>query len=651
MSPVSTTALSRERWTRVCALFDAASVLDRDARAAYLDAACPDDAGVRAEVEALLACDHPGDAALDTGIRRAIGDVAASLTPAPHPARIGPYRVVSHIGDGGMGAVYLAERDGDFNPRVAVKVIRGFAGEDGVRRFRAERQMLASLQHPGIARLLDGGTTEGGLPYLVMEHVDGLPIDVYCERHGLSVAQRVVLFRLVCDAVSHAHRSLVVHRDIKPSNILVTADGAPKLLDFGIAKLLDDEGGTGTPTAPSRRLLTPDYASPEQVSGDPITTSSDVYALGVLFFELLTGTRPLRFASRGAAEIARVVGSEAAPRPSVAAATPRIARELAGDLDTIVLAALEKDPARRYVSVDRLSDDLQRFLERRPILARPATWRYRARRFVRRHRAATAAAALFLVVVAAFAVALTVSGRRAARERDVAERVTTILIRLLSESPSPSSAAGTITARDLVDRGVAQVRRDLGDQPALQARLFETLGAIYAGLGLVDRAQAVLQESVAAGRAAGGADSQAGARTMWRLAEALRDRGRYAEAEPLARGAFEMSSRLFGTRNPQSAQTLNTLGMILHARGRQDEAAPMFLQATEIFRDTLGPDHPMVSAGLANTAMSRRDRGDLAGAEPMAREALALRNRMFGRALAETEVMLGDLLARTQGGK
>jgi len=225
--------------------------------------------------------------------------------------------------------------------------------------------------------------------------------------------------------------------------------------------------------------------------------------------------------------------------------------------------------------------------------------------------------------------------------------VTSMLVRLLSESGGRSDGREAATARDLVDRGVEQVRRDLRDQPALQARLFETLGAMYAGLGLVDRAEAVLQESIAAGRAAGGADSQAGARTMWRLAEALRERGRLDEAEPLARAALEMSVRLVGTRNPQSAQMLNTLGTILYARGRQAEAVPMFLEATAVFRETLGPDHPIVAAGLANTAMSLRDRGDLAGAEAMAREALTLRNRMFGQALAETERMLAGVAGAT----
>jgi len=621
-----------DRWARISELFEAASGLPPSARPLFLDSECDGDAALRAEVESLLACDLPDDPALDIGVRRALDGVAAEIrAAAPAPDRIGPYRVLSRIGEGGMGTVYLAGRDGD--PPVAVKVIRGLIGEDGLRRFRAERQMLASLQHPGVARLLDGGTTDGGLPYLVMEYVDGVPIDEYCARQALGATDRIRLFRRVCDAVSHAHRSLVVHRDIKPSNILVAGDGSPKLLDFGVAKLLSGDGTTtDTPTAPSRRLLTPDYASPEQLHGSgPITTSADVYSLGVLLCELLTGARPAP---------ASTPGLKTTPPPAL---KTRPARPLAGDLGTIVRAAIEEDPARRYASVDHLSADLQRFLEGRPILARPSTWGYHAVRFVRRNRTATAVAATFAIVVVGFAMALTISARRAARERDAAERVTSMLVHLLSGPDGRSQDRGAATARDLVDRGVEQVRRDLRDQPALQARLFETLGAMYAGLGLVDRAEAVLQESIAAGRAAGGADSQAGARTMWRLAEALRERGRYAEAEPLARAAYDMSVRLVGSRNPQSAQMLNTLGMILYARGRQADAVPMFQRATAIFRETLGPDHPIVAAGLANTAMSLRDRGDLAGAETLARDALTLRTRMFGQALAETERMLAGV--------
>ncbi|TAK93742.1 serine/threonine protein kinase, partial [Patescibacteria group bacterium] len=302
--------------------------------------------------------------------------------------RIGPYRLVSEIGHGGMGTVYLAERDGDFHQRVAIKVVRGLLGADGLRRFRVERQILASLQHPGIAGLLDGGTTPEGMPYLVMEHIEGVRIDDYCDARHLTLAQRVTLFCRVCDAVSAAHRSLVVHRDLKPSNILITADGTPKLLDFGIAKLLtDDDADPLLVTSPSVRALTPEYASPEQIRGLPITTATDVYSLGVLLFELLTGERPHRLGTRTAAELERVICGQEARRPS-AFVEKRLARELEGDLDTIALAALRKESSRRYQSVEQLADDLRRYLDGRPVLARPSTWSYRARRFVQRHRAA-----------------------------------------------------------------------------------------------------------------------------------------------------------------------------------------------------------------------------------------------------------------------
>ncbi len=646
-----TTLLGPERWARARALFDAAAALAPDARGPYLDDAC-DDAGVRAEVDALLACDLPDDASLDAGIRRAIVDTAADAvaTAATPPERIGPYRVISHIGDGGMGAVYLAERDGDAGAPVAIKMIRGVAAEDGLRRFRDERRVLATLQHPSIARLLDGDATAEGLPYIAMEYVQGAAIDEYCRSERLSLRERVTLMRRVCDAVSHAHRSLVIHRDIKPSNILVTADGTPKLLDFGIARLLD--GGAGEPELPRPgQMLTPEYASPEQVRGEAVTTATDVYSLGVLLYELLTGTRLFDFASRRSDEILRSVCGGTVPKPSVAAARwPRLSRALSGDLDAIVLTALDKDPARRYASVADFADDLLRFLEHRPVRARPATAAYRARRFVRRHRTATATAALFAIVLVGFGAALAGSWRRAARERAAAERVTAVLVRMFGRPGPQGPGSSPPAARELLDRGVGEIRSDLREQPALQARLFEAAGTIYAGLGLYDRAQAVLRDAVTARAAAGAADSLESARTMWRLADALRDRERYADAEPLARTAHDMTARMLGPRNQLTAQTLVTLGMIVHAQGRHDEAAPMFQQATAVFRETLGRDHPMVATALLNTAISLRDQGDLPTAEATAREALTLCRQMFAPALVDSLSLLAQVADRAGRG-
>ncbi len=557
------------------------------------------------------------------------------MTEATQPLpleRIGPYRLISEIGHGGMGTVYLAERDGDFHQRVAIKVVRGLLGADGLRRFRAERQILASLQHPSIARLLDGGTTPEGLPYLVMEYIEGVRIDDYCEAHALALVQRVTLFCRVCDAVSAAHRSLVVHRDLKPSNILVTADGTPKLLDFGIAKLLTDDGADSLlVTSASVRALTPEYASPEQIRGLPITTATDVYSLGVLLFELLTGERPHRLGSRTGAELERVICGQEVRRPSsFVDQKTRLARELEGDLDTIVLAALRKEPLHRYQTVEHLSDDLRRYLEGRPVLARPSTFGYRARRFVQRNRASVVTAAVFALLVTGFGVALGISAARVARERDTAERVTAFLVDLFNV-PDPSASRGnSVTAREILDRGAERIGEELKGEPEVQARMLDTIGSVYVALGLPDRGQAVLDTALKLRQGAGDTDSLATARTMNRLADALRERGRYTDAEPLARAALEIRKRRAGPRDAEVAASLNNLALIRRGRGSITEPEPLFLESIAITRAALGPNNPQVASALTNLAADRRDRGDFDGAEAVAREALAIRRKAFG---------------------
>lgn len=635
-----------ERWARAAGLFNRASELPGTERDTFLTHECGDDTALRREVESLIAFDHGEDSGFGSSVRGAVLGAAAALGETPVLERIGPYRLREEIGRGGMGTVYLADRDNDFTQHVAIKLVRGFMGPDALRRFRAERQILASLQHPGIARLLDGGTTADGAPYLVMEHVDGIPIDRYCDAHDLTTRERVALFCRVCDAVSAAHRSLVVHRDLKPSNILVTADGSPKLLDFGIAKLIEDDSAGLDVTTPSMRVMTPHFASPEQVRGEPITTSADVYALGVLLYVLLSGKRPYDIESRRPEEIERIVCRLEPPRPSAAAANARRSRELRGDLDTIVLTALQKDASHRFASVDQFSEDLKRALTGQPVLARPSTWRYRTGRFIRRHRAAVAVAAIFLITVIGFAIALAQSAAQARSERNAAERVTAMLIQMFSGSDPRSLRGNTITAREILDQGAAQVRSTLRDQPDMQARLLDAIGAIYVGLGLPDRAQTVFHDSMTARQSAGMADSQPAARTMWRLATTLYERGQYTAAEPLARASYEMTRRLVGPLNPQSGETLNTLAMVLSATGRNDEAETMFIEVTQIFRDTLGPEHPMVGMGLQNTARVRNARGDSAGAERLVREALAIQRRTFGNVTAESLTILARIAAK-----
>jgi serine/threonine protein kinase/tetratricopeptide (TPR) repeat protein len=386
---------------------------------------------------------------------------AAGADPSDlsHGGRLGPYRLIREIGQGGMGTVYLGVRDDDaFQKRVAIKVLkRGMDTESIVRRFRHERQILASLEHPFIASLLDGGSTPDGRPYFAMEYVEGQPIVAYCDRKGLDTAARLGLFRDVCSAVQYAHQNLIVHRDIKPANVLVMAEGTPKLLDFGIAKLLNPElaGQTLAPTAPGLQLMTPEYASPEQVRGEPVTTASDVYSLGVLLYELLAGRLPYRLTSRAPADIVRIV-CEAEPVPPSTAITSldphpagdalpagdarhdsepasrtnrrltvdvdRLRRQLAGDLDTIVLKALSKEPPRRYASVDQFSEDVRRHLEGLPVIARKDTWGYRATKFVRRNRVVVAAVAATFAALVAGVVGTTWQARAARIERARAEQ-------------------------------------------------------------------------------------------------------------------------------------------------------------------------------------------------------------------------------------
>ena len=400
--------MNPEHWEDVKQIVDTCLDLDPRARDAHLAALCAADPALRAEVESLLAAYDEADDFMDT-------PALESNPQAPIAGeRIGNYELRELIGEGGMGAVYRAVRSSDFQKQVAIKLVkRGMDTESILRRFRHERQILARLEHPLIARLLDGGATADGRPYLVMEYIDGTPITDYCDENKLSVPERLELFRTVCSAVQFAHQNLIVHRDLKPSNILVTADGTPKLLDFGIAKLLDPEPDA---TLTSVRMMTPECASPEQVRGEPVTTASDIYALGVLLYQVLTGERPYRITTRTQEEISRVVCGTEPARPSA------VRRSLSADLDNIVLKAMHKEAARRYVSVEQLSEDLRRSLAGLPVMARKDTFSYRASKFLQRHKTASIAALLLLLSLIGGLAATLWQARIANAQRARAER-------------------------------------------------------------------------------------------------------------------------------------------------------------------------------------------------------------------------------------
>ncbi|MHC4947310.1 MAG: protein kinase domain-containing protein [Planctomycetota bacterium] len=438
-------------YRRVKDVFLLACDLEAEARETVLARECGDDADLRAQVEALLAeHDAPVDGDAVTAPTAEPGRAGATVRAGggrPHPQMIGGCRVVRELGRGGMGVVYLAVKEDErFRRRVAIKVLkRGMDAEEVVRRFDLERQVLAALNHPNIARLYDGGETDDGRPYFTMEYVEGQPFDTYCDSHRLTIAERLDLFRSVCSAVQYAHRNLVVHRDLKPGNVIVTKEGIPKLLDFGIAKIINPEVSliAGDPTSPEFRVMTPEYASPEQVRGDPITTASDVYSLGVMLYELVSGHRPYRIRSRVKAELERIICEEDPERPSTAISTveevagtaeggapttrtitpesvsrtrgvarlDRLQKRLAGDIDNIVLMAMRKEPQRRYDSVEQFSEDIRRHLNDLPVIARRDSLPYRTGKFLRRHRAGVAVAALVVIAVGAGAIAAIASAR------------------------------------------------------------------------------------------------------------------------------------------------------------------------------------------------------------------------------------------------
>jgi serine/threonine protein kinase len=618
-------------WKRAHELFVEAVALPESERTALLRDRARADPALRLEVESLLKFAANDDIA-GRNFGHVVGDAAHELSWLLPIEQVGPYRLIEEIGHGGMGAVYLATRaDDDFRQRVAIKLMRGIVGPDALRRFRAERRMLASLEHPYIARLIDGGATDTGMPYLAMEYVDGVPIDEYCNSRSLSVSERLDLFMRVCDAVVHAHHALIVHRDLKPSNILVTADGTPKLLDFGIAKLLDDDGTDALlATRASMRMMTPEYASPEQIRGEPITMATDVYSLGVILYELLTGARPHTFGSRAIHEIVAVISTHDAPKPSTVT-TLSAARELRGDLDTVVLTALQRDLARRYPSVEAFADDLSRYRSGHPVSARAATWRYLTRRFLARHRLAAAATAVLLLMTAGFAVMLGLSARRAAHERDTAERVTAMLVDMFSASDPAQSRGGATSARELLDRAAARVAQSLSEQPEVRAQLLDALGSVYFALGAWEPAQQLFNDSIQARGEAGESESLRTAMTRHRLADLLLWRGEAAAAEQLIASALTTRRRLLKEPHADIAASTALQARAALALGRPwPEVEALYLRAIDSWRQTLGAGTTEVAVALVQIARSRSAEGDFAGAEAAVREALGIRRAAFG---------------------
>ena len=594
-------------------------------------------------------------------------------SPADEPEIVGPYRLLKLLGRGGMGAVYLAERtDGVYSTRVAVKLLQGRWLDPGVvQRFRSEREILAALRHPNIARLLDGGATEDGRPYLVMEWVDGVPVDRWCEENHASVEERLRLFMKICGAVHTAHQNLVVHRDLKPGNILVTADGEPKLLDFGIAKLLDETSlpRTGTETATGLTPMTPAYASPEQIAGGAVTTSTDVYALGVLLYELLSGRRPHRItADQDAFELLRAISEQEPTRPSQVVGTlsegtaseeslfglpkHKLSRRLRGDLDHIALKALEKNPSRRYPSAEQLAADIERHLDGLPVEASSAGFAYRAAKFVGRHRLAVSASALALALLLGSLIALLLQRQATFEARDHAELTTGFLVNQFHDA-DPFAESAPRTVRALLDRSVERLKT-MDAPPAVQTDLEAAMGRAYLGLGETTIARRLLEDAIvghtrdgdreglfqsllllselevgagrpeqalaAARRALELADDpREESLALTRSAHAEQRRGHFRDAEPLFQQAYDLSPP--GGR--ERAELQWNMGMLLREDGRYDEAEIFLRGALELLHVLWGPNHPRTTRATISLGILAGDRGDF----EQARELLSAADR------------------------
>ncbi len=627
-------AIDPGNWQKVKSLLGAALERPSGERAAYLEEACQGDSELRRAVESLLVADPGAVTFLERSPSRLLDEAESARLEG---RRIGPYKVLREIGRGGMGVVYLASRADDILEReVALKVLSTAGAEEDLER---EIRILAGLNHPNIGRLYDWGRTDDGLLYFIMEHIEGQPITSYCEEQGFGLRDKIELFLRVCEAVEHAHRRFVVHLDLKPSNILVTAGGEPKLLDFGIAGLLSEEPDGRTAEARADRRMTRDYASPEQRAGEPVTMASDVFSLGVLLYELLTGWNPFHLTSRDEpllppSEAASREGASADRRPETG--RRRLCRRLEGDLDAIVLQAMHPDPEKRYPSIEQLYQDLQSYLLGRPVAARGNSIVYVTRKLLVRRWPWVVTAAGFLLMITLFGFFQWRQSRQlagalatAGREREKFERTSEFLIGLF-EISDPSEARGaSITAREILDRGGAQIRSELRDQPEVRASLAGTMGMVYRNLGLYGRAAPLLEEALALRRSQR-EESLEVAESLGELAILLRQRGEYDRAEALARESLLLYRRLLGPDHLQVANAANDLGVaLLEIRQDPKAAEPLVTEALAIRRRHLSPGHPDIANSLMTLAAIQQQKGDADAAQALYGKAVAIYRRLY----------------------
>lgn len=695
--------MNKEHWQTIKSIVSSALTLSGPERDRYITRACRADENLRAEIEQLLISIEKSEqekflSQVNIDAKSLVSELTEKWQIKASRKdligkKIGPYKLIRQLGEGGMGSVFEAERcDGEFNQTVAIKLIRkGVDTVDNIKRFHMEEEILARLHHPNIAQLYDGGLTEDGNPYLVMEFVNGVPVDDYCFEHYLTVSERIKLFRDVCSAVQYAHGNLIIHRDIKTKNIFVTHEGVVKILDFGVAKLLDPgvTDVTLLKTLPGQKFWTPYYASPEQVTGEIVTVATDVYALGILLYKLLTDTYPFDLDGKSTAEIERMIVESLPVPPSQAVKSANtecaarrqlspseLRKTLTGDLDALVLKAIRKDAKYRYRSVEQLLDDIGRYQNGMPLTARKGTIRYRFSKFANRNKAALSTIAIVLVAVAIMGIyhvfKLTEQRNLAQLESAKALAAQDYLVELF-EAADPSENRGEqITVQEIVDRGIAQLEENLSGEPEVHLEMLKVLGRVKQALGdfdhsaelleealnstrelrgdehadvaataamlgevlrwdgEYDRAESLLREALAIQRGLVREDDAGIASNIHRLARTLEMKGNFDEAEELYNEALAMRERLFGEHSAAVSATLNNMGWLLHQKGNHIESEEFLRRSLVIKEQLLEPPHPDIASTMSNLSVVLRSLRNHEDAENFAEQALEQEIKLHG---------------------
>jgi serine/threonine-protein kinase len=687
--------MDNTRWQLIQDVFHKAADLPEPEQRTFVTATCGDDAALLSEVTAMLQRDAKSDSLLDRGLISVAQQALCRAVPEYLASKeFGPYRIIKLLGEGGMGVVYLAERK-DIGSQVAIKVLRdAWLSPARRERFASEQRTLAQLSHPSIARLYDAATLSDGTPYFVMEYVEGVPLTEYCRKHKCSIEERLKLFRSVCEAVEHAHSHAVIHRDLKPSNILVKSDGTVRLLDFGIAKQLESLDLPIDQTLTGLRLMTPAYAAPEQIRGDRVGINTDVYSLGVILFELLTGQLPFDLSNLTPAEAATIVVEHEPGRPSVTVKRAKdaeanllglsVSKAAWADLDVLCLTAMHKDQQRRYRSLEALIRDIDHYLHGEPLEARPDTVRYRTAKFVRRNWNAVATAAFVFVVIIGLVTFFTM---RLAKARDAAmaeaartQRIQRFMTNLFQGGDAAAGPADSLRVVNLLDRGV-QEAKSLTSDPKVQAELYLNLGGIYQKLGKFDQADSLLRSALDQRRSLFGADSSEVAESLTALGLLRSDQAHLEEAEQLVRQGMDMDRRHLPPDHPAVAKALLAYGRVLAQRGSYDQAiaalneavriesapsvAPTDLAASlsvladaqysaghydicealyrrllDMHRRLYGDRHPLVAEDLGNLGSVKEDLGYYTEAEQFDRQALAIAESYYGKKHPDTATYL-----------